>query len=160
MQTEKIRGWQYERMTLSVRTIESIIQSTSPEALTTYRDGGNGWTVLQVLCHLRDFEAVFFERARLTVEQDSPPLPFPNPDELASSNDYENQVLEDVLAAWKETRHAYMDFLQSRSESDWERTAVHPKRGMLTLLEQTFITPLHDSIHIEQMTRILAEKLS
>lgn len=55
-----------------------------------------------------------------------------------------------------ETEH--LAFLAARSESDWERRAQHPTRGPFTLHDQIFLTSLHDSLHIEQITRILKEK--
>lgn len=158
MLIETIRNWQIQQMSLSIRTVESIIQNTTTEALTTYRDSGDGWTVLQVLGHLRDFEALFYQRARLTVEHENPPLPFPDPDELARVNNYQGQMLEDVFATWKDSRDMYIEYLKARDEADWERPSQHPTRGAFTLHDQLFLTSLHDTLHIEQITRILAEK--
>lgn len=158
MQLETIRGWQITRMELSLKTIESLLSTLPHDDMTTYRDSGDGWTVLEVLCHLRDFEEVFRERFRLAVEQDNPALPFPNPDELARTNAYNQQSWHTVFEDWKRSRAAFIDFLKSRAESDWERPARHPTRGILTLHDQLFLTALHDTIHIEQITRIIAEK--
>jgi hypothetical protein len=43
-------------------------------------------------------------------------------------------------------------------DSDWERAASHPKRGLFTLNDQLLLTTWHDMNHSEQMARILAEK--
>lgn len=158
MQLETVRGWQITRMELSLKTVESLLSTVAHDAMITYRDSGDGWTVLEVLCHLRDFEEVFRERFRLAVEQDNPELPFPNPDDLARTNAYNHQSWPAVLEDWKRSRADFIAFLKSRAESDWERPARHPIRGILTLHDQLFLTALHDTIHIEQITRILAEK--
>ncbi|NJK81061.1 MAG: hypothetical protein HC876_18250 [Chloroflexaceae bacterium] len=54
-----------------------IVGQTAPEVATTYRDGGAGWIVVEVMGHLLDFDTVFLERAMHTVEEDNPPLYFP-----------------------------------------------------------------------------------
>jgi hypothetical protein len=158
MNLETIRTWQYQKMENALKAIESIFSSADPDDLTTYRDGGDGWTAVEVLGHLRDFEAVFFERAQVTVSEDNPPLKFPDPDDLAKTNDYNNRLWPTLLAEWKTDRAAHIEFLKSRAESDWERIAQHPRRGSITLHDQLFLTPWHDTLHIEQITRILAEK--
>lgn len=158
MNLENVRTWQFQRMEMGLNTIDAIFSTSKPDDLTTFRDGGDGWTVLEVLCHLRDFEAVFMERASLTVEQDNPALPYPDPDELAKTNDYNTQKIADVFDAWKRIREAHLMFLRGRAEADWERPAQHPKRGNFTLHDQLFLTSLHDSLHIDQIMKILKGK--
>lgn len=153
-----VLGWQFTQLENNIKTVESIIAMSDPQALTTYRDGGTGWTVLEVVCHLRDFEAVYGERMHLAVDQDNPLLPFPNPDDMARERRYGEQTVGDALAEWKARRAGLLAFLRARSESDWERPAQHPTRGTLTLHDQLTLETLHDTIHLEQMTRILNEK--
>ncbi len=154
----KLRGWHITQMQDNLKTVESILNMSDPEELTIYRDGGTGWTVLETLCHLRDTEDVFAERLRLTLEQDEPPLPFPNPDEVARERRYNEQVTHTVLAQWKGRRAALNVHWQACSGADWERVGIHPTRGRLTLLEQFLLLPIHDSLHLEQMTRTLSER--
>lgn len=158
MDITNARGWQFTQLENNRKTIVSLVGAADAGALTTFRDGGTGWTVLEVLCHLRDFELVFLERARLTVEQDEPPLPFPNPDETAAANRYSEQNVSTVLDEWQANRATMTAYLRERAESDWQRVGVHPVRGRLTLFEQLLLCPTHDSIHLEQMARILHEK--
>lgn len=158
MKIETIRQWQFERMEYSLRAVQAMVTLVPEEAMTKYRDGGNGWTVTEVLGHLRDFEALFLERARLTVEQDNPPLPFPNPDELARTAAYQQQPWKELLNGWLMARSEHLAFLKTRSDADWERVAQHPTRGAFSLHDQLFLTTLHDSIHLEQIAHILAQK--
>lgn len=153
-----LRGWQIQKLQQGLSSIQSIVETTAPDDATTYRDGGQGWTVLEVMCHLRDFEGLFMERATLTVQQDNPELPFPDPDLLAQMHTYNKQQLTEVYTAWRGRRQELIAFFQARDEADWERPAQHPKRGPFTLTDQLFLCALHDSIHIEQMLRILREQ--
>ncbi|MFN8452446.1 MAG: DinB family protein [Anaerolineae bacterium] len=158
MVSETVLGWQFTQLSNNIKSVESIVRMTDPQALTTYRDTGIGWTALQVLCHLRDFEQVFTDRAHIAVEQENATLPFPSPDDLARDRHYNEQSVDAVLAEWKTRRADFIVYLRERSAADWERTALHPTRGILTLLEQLFLATLHDTTHLEQMTRILNEK--
>lgn len=158
MKLETIRSWQFERLALGLKTFEHLLQASEEEAVQRYRDGGEGWTTVQVLGHLADFEAVFLERAQLTVVEENAALPFPNPDKLAEQNAYHEMPWQEHLATWKTRREALLQYLRERSEDDWERIAQHPTRGPFTLHDQLFLATLHDGIHLEQVTRILQEK--
>ncbi|MBX3066909.1 MAG: DinB family protein [Anaerolineae bacterium] len=131
---------------------------SDPQVLTTYRDGGTGWTALEALCHLRDLETIFTHRFTFTVEQDNPDLPMSNPDALATERRYNEQNVDQALAEWKQQRIKNVAYLKERSESDWERVGVHPIRGKMTLLDILCLEAQHDTIHMEQITRTLNEK--
>lgn len=158
MNLKTICNWQYHALENNLKSVESIIRMAATETLTTYRDSGDGWTALEVLCHLRDLEAIALERARLTVEEDEPTLPLPDPDALAAENRYNDQDIDTVLRAWQQKRVEFLAYLQARPDDDWHRIGMHPRRGPLTLVDQLAFLPMHDSIHIEQLTRLLREQ--
>jgi hypothetical protein len=158
MNIDSIRSWQLSQLEKGVSIMKNVIEPLSYQAITSYRDGGVGWTVLEVLCHLRDFEDVFFERSVLTVDQDNPPLPFPDPEMLAQERNYNGDNPTMVLAHWAALRKEHHAYLSARPDEDWERPAAHPRRGTVTLHDQMFITVWHDTNHLEQILRILAEK--
>lgn len=158
MLIDAIRGWQLSQLEKGVSILRNIVHEVSDEALTGYRDSGTGWTVLEVMCHLRDFEELFLERARMTVEEDNPALPFPDPDGLAAQEKYNEDNPALVLAHWIALRKEHHAYLSDCAESDWERPSVHPTRGKFTLHDQLFLTVWHDTNHVEQIMRILTEK--
>lgn len=154
-----IRDWQFDILQKSLRSIHQMLQGVPQEHLTTYRDGGDGWTVVEVLCHLRDYDEVFLQRATLTMQGDYPGLPNPDPDQLATERRYNDQKPEEVIAAWSANREAFLGLLRGiSSEDEWEQAGLHPRRGRFTLHDQLLLASWHDMNHIEQMTRILAEK--
>jgi uncharacterized damage-inducible protein DinB len=158
MNHQNIRNWQYQQIENNIKSYEALLSLLDRDALTTYRDGGTGWTALEIICHLRDFEQVFIERAQVAVEQEEGALPFPNPDALAAEGRYMEQSLDEVLAEWKRRRAALLEYYRARPDADWERVAIHPTRGRLTLLDLLCMTPMHDALHLEQLTRTLREK--
>jgi uncharacterized damage-inducible protein DinB len=153
-----IRGWHIDQLRKDLQILDSILKTISPQDATTYRDGGTGWTVLEVLCHLRDYETVFLERAAVTVEQEFPTLPNPNPDEWAAERRYNEQDLSTAYNEWVNRRQTFLSYLEGLDEPSWQRTANHPRRGSMSLQDQLTLTAWHDVNHIEQITRILAER--
>jgi len=158
MQT--IRMWHIDQLKKAVPVLRYLLASISTESITRYRDGGDGWTVLQVLGHLRDYEAIFVERVRLTLEQDFPALPNPDPDELAAQNDYNAQYFQEVLDTWEASRVELVTLLETiEDDAIWERPGNHPRRGAFTLNDQLLLTVWHDMNHFEQITHIINDAL-
>lgn len=154
-----IRDWQYKQLNWGLTTIRFIIQGTTQDEAITLRDGGDGWTVLEVLCHLRDFEAIFYERAKLTIEQDNAPLSFPDPDKLAAEKNYISQDLNVVFDTFAHSRAKFIGYLQSiEDDALFEKPARHPRRGPFTLNDQLLLAAHHDLLHIDQMIKILTRK--
>lgn len=158
MLTAAVREWQFDKLRKSVKVIGYVVQGIAQGDATTYRDGGTGWTVVEVMGHLVDFEAIFLERARLIVEQDNPDLPYYDPDELVIARNHNAQNLQGIYTRWVEHRATFLDYLAERDETAWERVGKHPRRGPLTLAQQLLLTGWHDINHLEQMTHILLEK--
>jgi len=158
MTLAQIRAWQFTQLENNIQSIERVIRMADPVAITTYRDGGSGWTALEVLGHLNDFEDIFIQRARVTVEQEQGALPFPKPDDLAQEHQYNTLSVDSIMESWKARRAEHLSYLKARPETDWERVAIHPVRGPLSLFDQLTIITLHDTLHLEQMTRTLIEK--
>ena len=58
-----VRHLHFEQLQNSLKTARYIVQTADPQALTTCRDHGTGWTVAEVIGHLLDCERLFVERA-------------------------------------------------------------------------------------------------
>jgi uncharacterized damage-inducible protein DinB len=153
-----IRKWQFEELGRTIGIVRFMLQGIPADDLRTYRDGGAGWTVLEVLCHLRDFDEVFVQRLRLTVEQEQAALPVPNPDQWAVERRYNEQDLHQVLDAWSQNRDSLLTDMNGLFENDWARKAVHPVRGLMTATDQLLLMTWHDWNHTEQIVKILWQR--
>jgi len=153
-----VRGWQLDQLRKNLAILPNHLRGVSAHDATAYRDGGTGWTALQVLCHLRDYEAIFLERATLTVEQESPPLPNPDPDALAAERRYNEQDFAATVQEWLNRREAFLAYLTGLDEAAWARTAQHPRRGTISLQDQLALVAFHDVNHLEQIVRVLGEQ--
>ena len=136
-----------------------LLQTADPQALVTYRDGGDGWTAAEVIGHLLDCERLFLERAQLVMVHDFPVLPFPDQDEDVIKGRYNKRDPLETSQAWQQVRGEYVAYLETVPETGWSREGRHPiYEPTLSLLEQLFVACWHDTLHAEQITRILAEK--
>lgn len=152
------RQWHLEQLEKFIDILGYLVEQTSHADATQYRDGGDGWTVLEVMGHLYDFEPVFMERVRLTVEQDTPALPVPGADELVSAGNYNSRHLAEVYNQWVIHRKNHLAYLRGLDEAAFDRAGQHPKRGRLTVDQQLMLACWHDLNHLRQMTQTLRLK--
>ena len=151
------RNWQIDSMEKSIIIAEQLLSSISDPAIFDKRDGGDGWTISEVLGHLVETEAGFFDRAKLTIETYNPQLPYSDPNQTVIDKGYANQNAMDIFQKWQANRVPYLAYLRSLPEDDatWERAAQHPKRGAFTLTDQLMLAAWHDTNHIHQIVKII-----
>jgi hypothetical protein len=135
--------------------LDSLLCGVTQERASAARDGADGWNVVEIVCHLRDFEAIFFERAQRLVAEDHPVLPPFDHEVLARERDYAAQNLDEAFAAFVANREAFIEWLKARSEADWARTGIHPEYAEYSVLEQALQAVCHDIDHMEQIARVL-----
>lgn len=143
----------------TVATLGHILKGLTPQEITTLRDGPNGWTTLEVVCHLRDYDEVFYQRAILTLEQDNPILPAYDQDALAVDRAYNQQDLAQVYAELTASRQRLVALFSELTAEQWERVGLHPHYGPFTLATAALHVGWHDAVHLEQITRILTQRL-
>jgi hypothetical protein len=135
--------------------LNHVLSGVNHEAARKVTDGPDGWNTLQIICHLRDFEDIFFERARLMVEQERPMLPSYDAHQLVIDNDYVSQGYRAALMQFSETRRQHIEYLDALTAEEWWRSGVHPEHGVITVLEQAMQVALHDVDHIEQIIHMM-----
>lgn len=134
-----------------------ILKNVSQEQAVIVRDGVDGWTVLEIVSHLRDFDHIFYNRAVQMLEEEYPHFTAYDQDAMAIERDYNQQDIIHVYGELVQSRHRMMEFFQSLTPEQWERTGFHPERGHYSMTDQAVQVGTHDVVHLEQITRILAE---
>jgi hypothetical protein len=89
--------------------------------------------VLEVVCHLADFEIVFAERTRRVLAEDQPTLFNGDPDRFAAALAYDNRDLEEELQLIASIRRQTARILRSLDADAFERVGIHSVDGPLTL---------------------------
>ncbi|MCU0480643.1 MAG: DinB family protein [Anaerolineae bacterium] len=145
-------------MSNTLKTLNNILSDVSQHDATTYRDSGDGWTVLEVLCHLRDYDVIFHERATRILNEDKPTFVPRDHEALVIENAYNQQNLQAALAELNASRANFIAFFESLTPEQWERAGIHPEYGDFPMTRSAMQVGTHDANHIEQITRILKEK--
>lgn len=139
----------------TLRHVLAPVSQVTATTLRDARDGDKGWTVLEVLCHLRDFDNLFRDRAKLISTQQSPMLPRLDHEQLAREGNYNGQDLATVSEEFTHARQQTIRFFAELPDELWPYAGLHPERGHFTMLDAALQIGTHDTIHIEQITRIL-----
>jgi uncharacterized damage-inducible protein DinB len=144
-------------MNYTCQTLGHIVSGLSQELVTTARDGEEGWTVLEVLGHLRDFDTIFRERAQQLLDEDYPALPAYDHNAMAIDLNYNGQPLLAVYEALQQSRQQTINFFRELNDDQWARSGIHPERGHFTMTDAVMQVGIHEVNHTEQITRIIRE---
>lgn len=130
--------------------IERAFVDHSLEALTRPASDG-GWGVVENVCHLRDWESVYLERATAMLERDNPRLPAYDDELWPIERDYRGDNPRRALATFRERRAELSSLLASLSSADWRRSGRHQSRGETTILKMVESIHHHDDRHLAQI---------
>ncbi len=137
--------------------LEMLLEGVDQEIATSRTDGPDGWSTLEILCHLRDFEEIWQLRVQMVLAEENPPLPLFDHARLIIERDYKSQDYATVYAERKALRAESQRMIDAISDEQWSRTGLHPQFGPLTLAEIRFQLMLHDVDHLEQIARVLGK---
>lgn len=152
--------WMIEGLETSARIVALMLDGLSQEQAQKIRDGADGWNIVDIMCHLRDYQNIFFGRVTQLLEEDKPT--FHSYDEAARlaltvDNDYANQELRNVHDDYAAARAQLINCLTELDEEQWRRLAHFPGIGDVDLSFLIFHTILHDGEHIEQLATLLRQ---
>lgn len=154
---QQVRERHIGAMRLSCKVLDHILRGVSEEQARELRDGPNGWSIVEIACHLRDFDEIFHSRAKMMLSQDCPNLPAYDHEAMALERAYQQERLCSVRKQLMASRSGFIAFFESLTAEQWERDGVHPERGGFTMTDAVMQVGLHDLDHLEQITRVLAQ---
>ncbi|MGC1377248.1 MAG: DinB family protein [Anaerolineales bacterium] len=137
--------------------LNGLLRNVSQEQAAAARGGDENWSVVQVLCHLRDAEERNLERIRLMRNQDNPVLEGYDQEQWARERNYAAARLDEALAAFLKRRAATLAELKTLAPQEWERPGLHSEAGPITVLSHLQRLLRHDAIHLAQIARQLTE---
>jgi hypothetical protein len=154
-QITKVRQAHINMMETTARTLGHLLAPMSQEQATTLRDGPDGWTTVEVVCHLRDFDGFFRGRAEMILAEETPNLPAYDHEAIAIEREYNDEQLTNAYHALLESRAATKALFERLTPEQWERAGIHPESGYFTLTDAVRQVGMHDLTHIEQILKIL-----
>lgn len=126
-----------------------LIEGESDEALARPASDGE-WGVVEILPHLRDWEEVYLGWIRQVLDEDTPVLEMVDDSLWAIEHDYANEHVPEALESFTSDREEVVKLLESLEESAWQREAIHPRMGRITLHQLADRMCDHDARHVEQ----------
>ena len=126
------------------------------EGVLCRRPDAKNWAAKEVVCHLRDIEEVFGARVeQILVMEVDPTLIVSDADRLAEERQYLRNDVTAALGSFRLRRAETLERFGRMTADQWEKGAVHPALGRLTIDRVLSIMAYHDDIHLDQLTRAL-----
>ena len=127
-----------------------------PKKLLLFTPAPGKWSILEILCHMRDMEReAYLERYTRILAEPEPKLPDINGDALAIERDYRGQKAAEILRDWMRLRRESLRLLKKAKPEQWRRAGVHETMGRLTIDE---LVARHaagnDTAHLAQIEAI------
>ena len=147
-----------ERLTRTADQLTAAIKGRAESVLARRPDGKN-WAPKEIVCHLRDTEEAFGARFEQILAMDvDPKLGAPTADRWAEERQYLSNDALEAIAAFRTRREDNLATLRALTAAQWNKAALHPVRGRMTL--DTFLTLMawHDDNHLDQLARALDGK--
>ena len=135
--------------------LEALLRDCTQEQAQRAKGGDEGWSVVQVVCHLRDAEERTLERMRTMRDQVDPLLVGYDQEQWAQERNYAAAQLREALATFVRFRSQHMAELAALAPNDWERTGRHTELGRITIASHTLHIVSHDLVHAAQLARQL-----
>ena len=137
--------------------LDGLLNGVSEEQARAARGGDEGWSVIEVACHLRDAEEHSVRRVRAMIEADRPILAGYDQEALAIEHDYAHSPLAPACAEIARLRAIHVDLLRALSDAGWEREGMHDERGRVTIENYVIHIVGHDMQHLGQIARALRD---
>ncbi|MGI8586809.1 MAG: DinB family protein [Chloroflexia bacterium] len=137
-------------------TIGALLAGCTEEEAREARGGDENWSVVEVVCHLRDAQERAIERMRAMRDEEDPVLPSYDQEQWARERNYATASLAEAWASFLALQAAFVTDLEALPPSAWERTGRHEEQGRITISSHALHIISHDAAHTAQIARQLA----
>lgn len=139
------------------KAVAALFRGAS-EAVVRRKPNPEKWSMLEILCHLRDVEQLFVERYGKVANHDRPQLRMIDQDKLAAKLRYNEDDPAVALREFQAFRAETVALLSALAQPSWERVGVHPKRGDYSIAANAVMHVAHDANHLARL-RALREQV-
>lgn len=149
------RDRRVERLRRTADELAAAIAGRS-NAVLSRRPDARSWAPKEIVCHLRDTEEVFGARIQQILAMDlEPTLVVTDPDRWAEERQYLTNDAGVALAAFRRRRTEALEKFATLTPAEWEKGALHPLLGSITLDGFLSAMAAHDDDHLAQLARAL-----
>ena len=141
----------FDRLAAGAPAIAGLVAGLSAAAVAR-RPKPSQWSVLEILCHLRDEEREDFRvRIDYTLNRPGETWPGIDPQEWVTARGYADEDLAAVLADFLAERDDSLRWLRDLADPDWNLAYDHPKLGRLAAGDLLASWAAHDLLHLRQL---------
>jgi hypothetical protein len=136
-------------------TLAGLLAGISDSRARAATGGEENWSVVEIICHLRDAEEFFIQRMQSMRDQDNPLIIGYDQESLARERNYKAGNLQQALAGFNAFRQQTIKEYSFLSAEQWQRIGQHNELGQITIFAQAVHHAAHDAIHCAQIARQL-----
>jgi hypothetical protein len=137
-------------------TLKGLLGGITNQQARSASGGDENWSVVEVVCHLRDAEEFFLKRMQAMRDQDDPFIIGFDQAALARERNYKAADLQSALKGFYTLREQVVAEFSKLTPDQWQRTGQHTELGQITIFAQAVHHSAHDAIHCAQIARQLA----
>lgn len=115
-----------------VGAITEAIRDLTPDQLRA-RPVAGMWSMLELVCHLADADALFADRMKRVLSEDRPTLLFADPERYSTTLAYQVRDASEEVAFIAALRRQMARILRAQPLEAWQRVGVHSQEGERTL---------------------------
>jgi uncharacterized damage-inducible protein DinB len=127
--------------------LRAAVAGLSREELTA-RPGPGAWSILEVVVHITDSDAISIDRMKRILIEDNPPLLYADESAYVDRLFTHEQDLEDALVLLEVGRRQWAKVLRKLPDAAFDRTGNHNRRGPVTLggMVASYVTHIDDHL--------------
>jgi hypothetical protein len=146
-----------EALKATPETLAGLLARVSETQARAAKGGDENWSVVQVVCHLREAEEFFLKRMRAMRDQDNPMIAAYDQEALACERNYTTANLQEAMAAFSAFRSQSVAEISKLSPDAWQRPGRHNELGEITIFAMAVHHVAHDAIHCAQIARQMVQ---
>ena len=135
--------------------LRGLLHACTDEQARAARGGDEGWSVIEVICHLRDAEERAHQRTRQMRDHANPLIEGYDQEELARAGSYAAAELRPALDGFLAARAAHLADLAALTAEQWQRPGTHSEIGPITIASHAAHLASHDAVHCAQIAHQL-----
>jgi hypothetical protein len=140
------------------RTIRALVESL-PETTVT-QPGPEGWSARDVVAHLLSVQGpALFERVRLMLDKDEPPVPNVNEEAVLESSGLRERPMGEIIERFARERAEAVSWVRGLPAESFARGGQHEVAGRITVADQLNHFAYHDLMHVRQIVSLLIPRL-
>ena len=116
-----------------------------------------GWSLRNVISHLRDAQGLLSFRLDLMLDQDNPSLESKAVFEWATAEGERPDTTWEVFDSYRGSRQKILSRLEIVPLADWWRTGQHEEFGRVTIRQQVSYFATHEMTHLPQIEALISQ---